>query len=117
MARGLYIDPRAGRVTLIEWSETWLTRPGKRAASTARDRQGIAAFLPLIGSVYLSGLTLDSSKAPSMLGPRSPFRPPWHVSSRRSGLPSTLRWTLSWFRGRRLGRSHCHGLCLRSNPD
>jgi integrase len=57
MARGLYIDPRAGRVTLAEWSESWLTRPGKRAASTARDRQGIAAFLPVIGSVYLSGLT------------------------------------------------------------
>jgi integrase len=57
MARGLYIDPRAGRVTLTEWSETWLTRPGKRAASTTRDRQGIAAFLSVIGSVYLSGLT------------------------------------------------------------
>ena len=57
MARGLYIDPRAGRVTLLEWSETWLERPGKRVASMARDRQGIAAFTPLIGSVYLSGLT------------------------------------------------------------
>src|ERR1019366_5878696 len=57
MARGLYIDPRAGRVTLADWSESWLTRLRERAASTARDRQGIAAFLPLIGSVYLSGLT------------------------------------------------------------
>jgi hypothetical protein len=41
MERGPYIDPRVGRVTLVEWSESWLTRPGKRAASTTRDHQGI----------------------------------------------------------------------------
>jgi hypothetical protein len=57
IARGLYIDPRAGRVILAEWSDRWLARPGKREASTARDRQALASFRPLLGSVLLIGLT------------------------------------------------------------
>jgi len=57
MARGLYIDPRAGRVTFAEWSDRWLARPGKREASTARDRQALASFHPHLGSVLLVGLT------------------------------------------------------------
>ena len=57
IARGLYIDPRAGRVTFAEWADRWLARPGKRAASTARDRQALAAFRPHLGSVLLVGLT------------------------------------------------------------
>ncbi|MFZ2059285.1 MAG: tyrosine-type recombinase/integrase [Acidimicrobiales bacterium] len=57
IARGLYIDPRAGRVTFAEWSDRWLARPGQRAASTARDRQALASFHPHLGSVLLIGLT------------------------------------------------------------
>lgn len=57
IARGLYIDPRAGRVTFAEWSDRWLARPGKRDASTARDRQALASFRSQLGSVLLIGLT------------------------------------------------------------
>ena len=57
IARGLYIDPGAGRVTFAAWSDRWLARPGKREASTARDRQALASFRPHLGSVLLIGLT------------------------------------------------------------
>jgi len=57
IARGLYIDPSAGRVTFAEWSDRWLARPGKRDASTARDRQALASFRSQLGSVLLIGLT------------------------------------------------------------
>ena len=57
IARGLYIDPTAGRVTFAEWSDRWLARPGKREASTARDRQALASFRAHLGSVLLVGLT------------------------------------------------------------
>ncbi len=36
-ARGLCIDPRAGRVTFAGWSDRWLARSGNRGASTARE--------------------------------------------------------------------------------
>ncbi len=36
----------AGRATFDEWSDRWLARPGKREASTARDRQAPASFRP-----------------------------------------------------------------------
>ena len=29
MARGAYIDPRAGRTTLARWTESWLARPAR----------------------------------------------------------------------------------------
>ncbi len=45
LARGQYIDPRLGTVTLSEWADQWLARPGKRANSIARDRQALEAFL------------------------------------------------------------------------
>src|SRR5271168_5100625 len=49
LARGQYIDPRLGMVTLSEWAEQWLARPGKRASSVARDRQALEAFLKDLG--------------------------------------------------------------------
>jgi integrase len=57
MVRGHYVDPHAGRVTVSAWSENWLNRPGKRAATVARDRQCIAVFLPALGSMRLSAVT------------------------------------------------------------
>lgn len=57
MARGQYLDPRAGRMTLATWADTWLDRPGKRAASVARDRQGLAAFRPHLGAIPLAAIT------------------------------------------------------------
>ncbi len=92
MARGLYVDPPAGRVALIEWSETWLARPGKRVASMARDRQGIAAFTPLIGSVYLSGLT------PGLIQGAIDARS--KVTAPATRLSSPRHRTPSWFQAR-----------------
>ena len=38
LARGTYLDPRAGRVTLAEWAAEWLASdPRKRATTRARD--------------------------------------------------------------------------------
>ena len=57
MARGQFLDPREGRVTLAKWSEEWLALPGKRVGTVARDRQGLAVFLPSLGPLPLSAIT------------------------------------------------------------
>ena len=57
LARGQYLDPRAGRLTVADWAERWLDRAGKRPATVARDRQGIAVFLPALGTLTLGGLS------------------------------------------------------------
>ena len=57
LVRGQYVDPNRGRITVAAWSETWLGRHGKRAATVARDAQGIAVFLPRLGTVPLGALT------------------------------------------------------------
>ena len=51
MARGQFLDPREGKITLAQWTDEWLALPGKRAASIARDRQGLDVFLPSLGVV------------------------------------------------------------------
>lgn len=57
LARGQHLDERAGRVTLQQWAEQWLARPGKRANSVARDRQALAVFMEQLGSRPLSSIT------------------------------------------------------------
>ncbi len=57
LARGQYIDPRLGMVTLWEWAEQWLARPGKRANSVARDRQALEAFLKDLGGRPVASIT------------------------------------------------------------
>jgi len=57
LVRGQYVDPNRGRITVEEWSRSWLGRAGKRAATVARDRQGITVFLPRLGTVPLAALT------------------------------------------------------------
>jgi integrase len=57
LARGQFIDPRAGRITFARWAEQWLSRPGKRANSVARDRQGLEVFKPTLGPRPLSSIT------------------------------------------------------------
>jgi integrase len=57
MARGQYVDPRAGRITFDAWAKEWLGRPGKRANSIARDRQGLEAFTTHLGSRPLASIT------------------------------------------------------------
>ena len=57
LARGQYIDPRLGMITLSQWAEQWLARPGKRANSVARDRQALEAFLRDLGGRPLASIT------------------------------------------------------------
>jgi len=57
MARGQFIDPREGRITLAKWSEEWLALPGKRAATVARDAQGLAVFLRNLAPLPLAAIT------------------------------------------------------------
>jgi integrase len=57
LARGQYLDPRAGRITLSEWADQWLSRPGKKPASIARDRQALDAFLPMLGALPVRTIT------------------------------------------------------------
>jgi integrase len=57
MARGQYVDPRAGRITFAQWAEQWLLRPGKRANSVARDRQALEVFTLDLGPRPLSSIT------------------------------------------------------------
>lgn len=56
MARGQHFDASAGRVTLRQWADQWLARPGKRANSVARDRQGLAVFMTQLGDRPLTSL-------------------------------------------------------------
>ena len=39
------------------WAKSWLARPGKRAATVARDTQGIGVFLPSLGDLSLATVT------------------------------------------------------------
>ena len=57
MARGRFLDPKEGKITLAQWSDEWLALPGKRSASVARDRQDLAAFLTHLGSLPLAAIT------------------------------------------------------------
>jgi integrase len=59
MARGIFVDPRAGRVTLGEWVDEWLRgNPAKRATTRARDESVLCThFLPSLGQRPLASLT------------------------------------------------------------
>jgi integrase len=57
MARGQFIDPREGKITLARWADEWLALPGKRPASVARDRQALGVFITPLGAMPLSALT------------------------------------------------------------
>ena len=57
--KGTYVDPRAGRVLFADWADDWLaSKPGKRAASIARDEAALRAhFKPAFGQLPLSAVT------------------------------------------------------------
>src|SRR5215471_11266258 len=59
MLRGTYVDPRAGRTTLSEWSTQWLDGdPAKRASTKARDQSVLRThFLPTLGHRPLGSIT------------------------------------------------------------
>jgi len=44
-------------ITLSQWSEQWLARPGKRGNSVARDRQALGVFLDDLGPRPLASIT------------------------------------------------------------
>jgi len=62
LARGQFIDPRSGSVTLGQWAEQWLGRTGKRPNSLLRDRQALDVFLPELGRRPLGSITPCMSK-------------------------------------------------------
>jgi integrase len=57
--RGTYIDPRAGRLTVEEWANDWVTcKPKKRRASRARDRSTLDRWvIPTLGPMKLKDVT------------------------------------------------------------
>ncbi len=59
MARGVFVDPRAGRVTLADWAQEWLLgNPAKRATTRARDESVLRThFLPALGHRPIASLT------------------------------------------------------------
>ncbi len=57
LARGQYIDPRLGMITLAQWAHQWLTRPGKRANSVVRDHRALEVFLEDLGGRPLASIT------------------------------------------------------------
>ncbi len=88
MARGQYLDPRAGWMTLTTWAETWLHRPVKRVASVATDRQGLAALLPFSVRSRWQPSPRLRCKGPPTPAAASQRRPPSRVTSR--GLRAVL---------------------------
>lgn len=73
LARGTYLDPRAGQVTLAAWTAEWLASdPSKRATTRARDEYAMRVhFLPTLGHRPLASLTpLDVRRAVDVLASR-----------------------------------------------
>ena len=57
-ARGVFVDPRAGRVTFADWSARWLTEGHKRASTMARDTHVVRThLLPALGRRHLATIT------------------------------------------------------------
>ena len=57
IARGHHVDPAGRQLTFEAWADRWLKRPGKRANSLARDRQGLAVFMPTLATRTLPSIT------------------------------------------------------------
>ena len=59
LARGTYVDPRAGKMLFATWADAWLnSKPHKRAATLARDSTAIDThFKPLLGTMALAKIT------------------------------------------------------------
>lgn len=65
MDRGLWLDPRTGRITFAEWGDQWLaSNPSKRATTQARDLTVLRThFLPTLGPIPLAAITPAHVKA------------------------------------------------------
>lgn len=107
MARGQFIDPRAGKVTLAQWADEWLALPGKRAATVVRDRQGLAVFLDPLGGMPLSALTPKHIQ--SVVSARCQVAAPGTVRRDVAALRAVLNAAVD---ADRLGRSPARKLAL-----
>lgn len=88
MMRGNYIDPRGGRLSLSAWADEWLSQPGKKASSVARDRQGLDTFMPTLGTLPLGAITPSHIQA--VINARSKVAAPATVGRDFSSLRSLL---------------------------
>lgn len=88
LARGTYLDPRGGRITLGAWAEERLGRPGKRAHSVARDRQALEEFGRTLGSMPLAAIT--PMHVQSVVDQRSQVAKPSTVARDFSALRAAL---------------------------
>lgn len=95
IARGRHVDLSAGRVTLRQWADQWLARPGKRANSVARDRQALAVFMADLGDRPLASITAAHVQAAVDARGRPSPRRRSPVTSPRCGLRSTPPSTLT----------------------
>jgi integrase len=113
LARGTYLDPRAGQVTLAAWADDWLASdPGKRATTRARDESALRVhFLPILGHRPLGTLTpLDVRRAVDALAAKV--------------APATVRTNLGVFRAvlnaaveaDLISRSPVRGIKLKTAP-
>lgn len=76
LARGRYFDPAAGQVTLQQWAEQWLARPGK-GRTRWRGPPG-------------SGRFYGQSRIPAPIGAHADARPGGGGFARSSGVGATL---------------------------
>ncbi len=57
ISKGEHRPNEHGNITLNEYAEKWLARPGKKPSSIVRDRQAIAAFRPILGEMPIGEIT------------------------------------------------------------
>ena len=113
LARGTYLDPRAGHVTLAAWTAEWLASdPSKRATTRARDEYAMRVhFLPTLGHRPLASLTpLDVRRAVDVLAARvSPATVRTNVGVRRAVLNAAVEADL-------ISRSPVRSIKLETAP-
>lgn len=113
VARGTYVDPRAGRITLNAWAAEWLANdPSKRATTRARDEYALRVhFLPTLGDRPLSSLTpLDVRRAVEALaGKVAPATVRTNLGVLRAVLNAAVEADL-------IARSPLRGIKLESAP-
>ena len=113
LARGTYLDPRAGQVTLAAWTAEWLAGdPSKRATTKARDEYAMRVhFLPSLGHRPIGSLTpLDVRRAVDALAAKvAPATVRTNVGVLRAVLNAAVEADL-------ISRSPVRGIKLEAAP-
>lgn len=113
LARGTYLDPRAGQVTLVAWTAEWLAGdPSKRATTKARDEYAMRVhFLPSLGHRPIGSLTpLDVRRAVDALAAKvAPATVRTNVGVLRAVLNAAVEADL-------ISRSPVRGIKLETAP-